>query len=215
MKVVLIDDEQPARDLVKVFLRDFTHVEVIGEASNGYEGARLVNELKPDLIFLDIQMPKIDGFEMLELLDDLPQVIFCTAYDQYAIQAFDKKAVDYLLKPFSKARFAEALEKATHKTGNAGSKDVPQPADYQRPLERIVIKDRKEIIIIDVGEIDFLEAQDDYVEIHTANGQWLKQNTLKYFESSLDQQDFCRVHRRFIIQVSRLSKIDKMGKESY
>lgn len=215
MRVVIIDDEQPARDLVKVYLNDFEQIDVVGEASNGFEGAKVVNDLQPELVFLDIQMPKIDGFEMLELLDYMPQVIFCTAYDQYAIQAFDKKAVDYLLKPFSKSRFAEALEKVKSGKSTTVKSNLPQVADYQKPLDRIVVKDRKEIVIIDVADIDFLEAQDDYVEICTDMGQWLKQKTMKYFETSLDPQKFCRVHRKFIIQVDRLSKIDKLGKESY
>ena len=215
MRVVIVDDEQPARDLVKVFLIDFPELEIVGQANNGFEGAKLINEVKPDLIFLDIQMPKIDGFEMLEIIDEMPQVIFCTAYDQYAIQAFDKKAVDYLLKPFSRSRFAEAIAKVKLHNKGEHKPDLPAAADYQKPLERIVIKDRKEISIIDVAEIDFLEAQDDYVEIYTAKGQWLKQQTMKYFEAGLDDQKFCRVHRKYIIQVEHLSKIDKLGKESY
>ena len=214
MRVVIVDDEQPARELIKVFLKDFSYIEVVAEAENGFEGAKVINEHKPELIFLDIQMPKIDGFEMLELLDVVPQVIFCTAFDQFAIQAFDKNAVDYLLKPFSKARFAEALDKVVNKQQNPAKK-LPQVADYLKPLDRVVIKDRKEIIIVDVADIDFLEAQDDYVEIHSTKGQWLKQKTMKYFENSLDNQQFCRVHRKFIIQVNRLNKIDKLGKESY
>jgi two-component system LytT family response regulator len=215
MRVIIIDDEQPARDLVKVFLQDFGYIEVVGEADNGFEGAKLVNDLKPDLIFLDIQMPKIDGFEMLELLEQVPQVIFCTAFDQYAIRAFDKKAADYLLKPFSRQRFAEALEKINSAGTVSEPKVMPQVADYQKPLDRIVVKDRKEIIIIDVEEIDYLEAQDDYVEIHTAKGQWLKQQTMKYFETSLEGSKFCRVHRKYIIRVDGLSKLDKLGKETY
>lgn len=215
MRVIIIDDEQPARELVKVFLKDFDQIEVVGEAENGFEGAKLVNQLKPELIFLDIQMPKIDGFEMLELLDTTPQVIFCTAFDQYAIKAFDKKAVDYLLKPFSKARFAEALDKVKSGSYSPLPEELPQSIDYQKPLDRIVIKDRTEIVIVNVGDIDFLEAQDDYVEINTAKGKWLKQQTMKYFESGLDDNRFCRVHRKFIIQVDRLSKLDKLGKESF
>ena len=215
MRVIIIDDEQPARDLLKVYLKEYAAIQIVAEASNGFEAAKLVNELKPELIFLDIQMPKIDGFEMLELLEEVPQVIFCTAFDQYALKAFDKNAVDYLLKPFSKSRFAEALEKVSLNQQTRQSVKLPQVADYQQPLERVVIRDRKEIIIIDVADIDFLEAQDDYVEIHTPIGHWLKQKTMKYFEESLDDRKFCRVHRKYLIRLDRLNKIDKLGKETY
>ena len=212
---IIIDDEEPARDLIKVFLKDFDTIDLVGQAKNGFEGAKLINELKPELVFLDIQMPKIDGFEMLELLDYSPQVIFCTAFDQYAIKAFDKKAVDYLLKPFSKQRFAEAVTKTSISYQQKTVTSYPNVADYQKPLDRIVIKDRKEIIILDVADVQFFEAQDDYVEIYTDKGSWLKQQTMKYFEQSLDSKRFCRIHRKYIIQVDWLSKLDKLGKETY
>jgi two-component system LytT family response regulator len=215
IRAVIIDDEQPARELIKVYLKDYQEITLVGEAENGFEGAKLLNELSPDLIFLDIQMPKIDGFELLELLDYQPSVIFCTAYDQYAIKAFDKNALDYLLKPFSRDRFKEAIAKIQLSKAKDDKLSIPTPLDYSQPLNRIVVKDRKEIVIIDVDDIHFLEAQDDYVEIHTTQGRWLKQQTMKYFEVALDETKFVRIHRKYILNLNDLSKLDKLGKESY
>lgn len=215
IRAVIIDDEKPARDLIKVYLQDHQEITLVGEAENGFEGAKLINDLSPELIFLDIQMPKIDGFELLELLDYQPSVIFCTAYDQYAIKAFDKNALDYLLKPFSKNRFKEAIAKNQLSESREEKLDLPTPQDYRQPLSRIVVKDRKEIVIIDVDKIYYLEAQDDYVEIHTAQGKWLKQQTMKYFEEALDETKFVRIHRKYILHLSELAKLDKLGKESY
>lgn len=215
IRAVIIDDEQPARELIKVYLKDYTEITLAGEAENGFEGAKLINNLTPDLIFLDIQMPKIDGFELLELLDYHPSVIFCTAYDQYAIKAFDKNALDYLLKPFSRIRFKEAIAKTQMSKAQDDKFSLPTPQDYRQPLSRIVVKDRKEIVIIDVDDIHYLEAQDDYVEIHTAQGKWLKQQTMKYFEAALDETKFIRIHRKYILHLNEVAKLDKLGKESY
>jgi len=214
LSAVIIDDEQLARELVKVYLEDHPQILLVGEAENGFEGAKLINDIAPDLVFLDIQMPKIDGFEMLELLDKQPHILFCTAYDNYAIKAFEKNAVDYLLKPFSKARFKEALNKIQPLPAQKITQ-IPTPLDYHAPLSRVVVKDRKEIVIIDVEKIRYLEAQDDYVEIHTDKGKWLKQQTMKYFEDALDETKFVRVHRKYIIQLDAISKLDKLGKETY
>jgi len=215
IRAIIIDDEQPARDLIKVYLQEHQNINLVGEAGNGFEGAKLINELSPELVFLDIQMPKIDGFELLELLDYQPAVIFCTAYDQYAIKAFDKNAVDYLLKPFSKKRFNEAIAKIQVSKTKKEKISLPSPQDYRQPLNRIVVKERKEIVIIDVKNIRYLEAQDDYVEIHTAQGNWLKQQTMKYFAEALDETKFVRIHRKYILNLNELAKLDKLGKESY
>ena len=215
IRAVIIDDELPARELIKVFIEDHQDITIVGEAENGFEGAKLINELSPDLVFLDIQMPKLDGFELLELLDNQPAIIFCTAYDQYAIKAFDKNAVDYLLKPFSKLRFKEALAKIQQPKKAAEKLSLPSSAEYSKPLSRIVVKDRKEIIIIDVEKLQYLEAQDDYVELHTNQGNWLKQQTMKHFEEALDETKFVRVHRKYIIQLTEMAKLDKLGKETY
>lgn len=215
IKAYIIDDEKPARDLVKVYLKDHPLIDIIGEAENGFEGAKAINEDKPDLVFLDIQMPKINGFEMLELLDYSPKVIFCTAFDEYAIQAFEKNAVDYLLKPFPKERLLDAIQKITDVKAESSSSINSAQNDYPDILGRIVVKDRKEIVIIDVNEILYLEAQDDYVAINTMKGKWLKQKTMKYYDQALDPAKFIRVHRSYIINLLEIGKIDKLGKETY
>lgn len=213
MKVLIIDDEAPARELVKQYLGSSNEVEIVGEAENGFDGIKQINSLKPDLVLLDIQMPKLNGFEMLELLDDRPSIIFCTAYDEYAIKAFEQKAIDYLLKPFSKVRLLEALEKIRPTT--APLKTLTEPIEYGHPLSRIVVKDSKSINIIPVENIYYLMSQDDYVEIHSTTGKHLKQQRLKYYETALDDQRFVRVHRQYIVNVEQIRKLDKYGKESY
>jgi len=216
LRTIIIEDEQPARELLQVYLKDNPQIEIVGEAENGFIGAKLINELAPDLVLLDIQMPKINGFEMLELLDNQPKIIFCTAYDQYAIRAFEQNAVDYLLKPFAKDRLLEAINKI-QLTGKISTSSVglPESADYNKPLSRIVVKDRKEIIIIGVEDIQYLEAQDDYVDIHCTKGKWLKQKTMKYFENALNEAQFVRIHRKYILNIEMISKLDKLGKETY
>jgi two-component system LytT family response regulator len=215
MKTLLIDDETPARKLVEAYLTNHPTVEVIGEATNGFEGLKMINELKPDLIFLDVQMPKLTGFELLELLDThVPEIIFCTAYDEYALKAFEHNAVDYLLKPFTQKRLLEAVNKVTT-TVKVAEKRVVKEMSLPESLERIVVKDRSEITIIDIQDIDFLEAQVDYVEIHTKAGKFLKKQTMNHYESVLPTNQFVRIHRKFILNINQLAKIDKYGKETY
>lgn len=213
MTVLIIDDETPARELVKQYLSDAENVELIGEADNGFEGYKLISTLKPDVVLLDIQMPKLNGFEMLELLVEPPAIIFCTAYDEYAIKAFEQNAIDYLLKPFSKARLHEALQKA--KPTSSNEPYVLKPVEYGHPLTRIVVKNSKVIDIIPVESIYYLMSQDDYVEIHSSLGKHLKQQRLKYYETALENQKFVRVHRQYIVQIEQIRKLDKYGKESY
>ena len=215
IKVVIIDDEQPARDLIKIYLKDRQDVEIVGEASNGFDGLKEIQNNQPDIVFLDIQMPKINGFEMLELLEDPPAIIFCTAYDDYAIKAFEKNAVDYLLKPYPKSRLLAALDKAATQNKEQLLEKVPDLLEFKEHLSRIVVKTGQRIDIIDVGEINFLEAQDDYAEIHTSNQRLLKQQTMKYYERALDKNQFVRIHRRFIVNIDAIDKLDKYGKETY
>ncbi len=219
--VLIIDDEEPARDLVKHFLQDFPDVHVVGEAGNGFEAMKLIKELNPQLLFLDIQMPKLSGFELLELLDSRPEIIFSTAYDQFAIRAFESNAVDYLLKPYSKQRFDTALNKAVTKI-NSGS---ASSGDYNRlkeglsngvdTLTRIAVKDRHQIHVVPVQEIDYLEADGDYVKLHALKGSFLKEQTMKYFEENLPKQQFVRIHRSYIVNVDRVARIELYEKESY
>jgi len=221
IKTLIIDDEQLGRDLIKAYLAKHESIEVLAECSNGFDGIKQINELKPDLIFLDIQMPKLTGFEMLELIETPPVIIFTTAYDQYALKAFEVNATDYLLKPFSEERFNEALEKATKLLSNkilsdAKFNDLLKVADSRtESLERIVVKNQQKITLIPVEEIKYIEAQDDYTMLYTQKGNFLKQKTMKYFEENLNPKDFIRIHRSYIIKLSLLKQIDLLEKESY
>lgn len=217
-KVIIIDDEPPAREVIKHFLQSHEDFELVGEAENGFDGLKLIQSLQPDLIFLDIQMPKLTGFELLELIDEPPVVIFSTAYDQYALKAFELHAADYLLKPFNRKRFDDGLAKARTLMS---SPKTPVPTEalvqeyLQTPSHRVVVKDGTKINIIPADDIIRIAAQDDYSEIITATGKHLKKQTMKHLEQVLDPKKFARVHRSSIVQVSQIAKIDKYGKETH
>ncbi len=219
LKTIIIDDELLARDLIKSYLKDVEDVELIGECKDGFEGVKMINELKPDLVILDIQMPKITGLEMLELLDHKPEVIFSTAYDQYAIKAFEYNAVDYLLKPFSKERLIEAVKKVSERVakGDFKAETASNLSDKIRDgfLNRIVVKDRSKIHIIPVTRIIYFEAMDDYVIIHTAEGRFIKQKRMWYLEEVLDPSEFVRIHRSYIVKVNEIKELQQYEKESY
>ena len=217
-KVILIDDEQLARQLIRSLLKPFPQMEIIAECADGFEGFKAIQELKPDLIFLDIQMPRFNGFEMLELLDTPPSVIFTTAFDEYALKAFETHAIDYILKPVTKDRF----EKAMHKwLAQAEEKTTPPVVPiienniYEGYQHRIVVKDNSSIRIIPAKEIHYVEASDDYVKIVTKEGVYLKKSTLSHIEQTLDPQQFVRVHRSYLVPVSQLLRIEPYEKESH
>ena len=219
-KVIIIDDEQLARQLIKKYLDEFSEVEVLDECENGFDAIKAIQEKKPDFIFLDVQMPKLNGFEMLELLNDPPEIIFTTAYDQYAIKAFELNAVDYLLKPFSLERFRSAVtktfEKISHtKPSPAAYHDLLSSKNIDEKLDKILIKDAARIHVIPIEEVEIIEAQDDYVLVHTANKKYLKQKTMKYFEEHLDQTDFIRIHRSYIVASKSIKEIELLEKETY
>ena len=220
IKAIIIDDEPLARSLVKEYLASHTDIEVMAECNDGFEGLKAIQEIHPEIIFLDIQMPKINGFEMLELLDNPPAVIFTTAFDEYALRAFDTHAVDYLLKPFSKERFDKALEKwkviYELKENTPAMHQVLEAVSHS-PLqrERIVVKSGSSIIVIPVDEILYLEAADDFVKIHTRKGNWLKNKTMAHFEKQLDAGRFIRVHRSFIVNISEITRLDPYEKDSH
>jgi two-component system LytT family response regulator len=220
IKAIIIDDERLARMLVKEYLLNHGDIEIKAECSDGFEGLKAIQEYQPDLIFLDIQMPKINGFEMLELIDKPPAVIFTTAFDEYAIKAFDNHAVDYLLKPFSKERFDKALEKwkaiFERKENPEGLTKVMETVSHS-PIqkERIVVKSGSSIIVIPVEDILFLEAADDFVKIHTRKGNWLKNKTMAHFEQQLDAGRFIRVHRSYIVNISEITRLDPYEKDSH
>jgi two-component system LytT family response regulator len=217
MKVVIIDDEPLARMMVKEYLQPYTNITVVQECNDGFEGVKAIQQHQPDLVFLDIQMPKINGFEMLELIENPPPVIFATAFEEFAIKAFETHAVDYLLKPFSKERFDKAIQKFLQQQKS-------KPEQTQALLEtvstspvqasRIVLKDGGKIKIIPVPSIHYIEAADDYVKIHTQEGSFLKKKTMQHFEDVL-QQNFARVHRSYIINTQLITRIDPYEKDSH
>ena len=217
-KVILIDDEPLARQLLKSLLEPYKQVEVVAECGDGFEGFKAIQELNPDLIFLDIQMPRLNGFEMLELLDNPPAVIFTTAFDEYALKAFESHAVDYLLKPIVKDRFEKAMQKWLQQAAN---KERPQVSAllenniYEGYQHRIVVKDNSLIRIIPAQDIYYIEANDDYIKIVTKDGSYLKKSTLSHIEQTLDPQQFVRVHRSYLVPVTQLMRIEPYEKESH
>lgn len=232
IKAIIIDDEPLARMIVQEYLQAYPSINVIQECGDGFEGIKAIQQHHPDLIFLDIQMPKINGFEMLELVEDAPAVIFTTAYDEYAIRAFESHAVDYLLKPFNKERFDKALRKwmdqhtatlsASAEPDAADAQDAPSTRALldtasQSPAQqhRIVVKTGGKIKIIPVEDIHYLEASDDYVKIHTHNGAFLKNKTMGYFEQALDPSQFVRTHRSYILNVQQVTRIDPYEKDGH
>ena len=216
MKVIIIDDEPLARSIVKEYLQSYADVDVVAECSDGFEGMKAINQHEPDLIFLDIQMPKINGFEMLELIENPPAVIFTTAFDEFAIKAFELNVTDYLLKPFSKDRFDKAVQKYLNKPAVSLTEPVIETA-AQSPGQqnRIVVKDGNKIKIIPINQIHYLEAADDYVKIITAEGSFLKKRTMTFFEQSLMPYQFVRIHRSFIVNTQLITRIDAYEKDSH
>ncbi|ALL07510.1 LytR family transcriptional regulator [Pedobacter sp. PACM 27299] len=218
MRTILIDDESLARDVVKHYLSNFPDIEVVAECSDGFEGIKAITQHQPDFIFLDIQMPKINGFEMLELVEQHPAVIFTTAFDEYAIKAFEVNAVDYLLKPIEKSRFDMAIQKLPAR--------LNQTEQYSRELldsaalnpaqqNRVVVKKNGIIKIIAVADIHYLEADDDYVKLSTTEGVFHKNKTMSFFEQTLESSQFIRIHRSYIINLAQVTKIELKEKDSY
>ncbi|MFC4872773.1 LytR/AlgR family response regulator transcription factor [Negadavirga shengliensis] len=217
IRCVAIDDEPLALQLIEEYLIDHPGVEVVGKYHDGFSGLKGISETKPDLIFLDIQMPKINGFEMLELVDNPPPVIFTTAFDEFAIKAFEIHAVDYLLKPFTKERLWEAVERVAKQTGSSiatGQKLLENRFVGEGQLERVVVKIAHHIHIVPVLDIHYFSSDGDYVSIHTAEKEYLKLSTMNFFENSLDPNDFVRIHRSYIVNVSEITKIESYQKDS-
>jgi two-component system, LytTR family, response regulator len=219
IRIVVADDEELARSLVREYLKDSLDVQIVAECANGFQAVKAVSELKPDLLLLDIQMPRLDGFEVLDLVGRETNVIFITAYDQYAIRAFDVHAVDYLLKPFSAERLAEALDRARKKIAR-GESTTPAAlvTEGRAPgtrQDRILIRDGSDVHVIPVAKIDYVEAQDDYVCYRTEGKRLLKQQTLADAETVLDAARFVRIHRSYILNVDRLAKLELYAKDSH
>ncbi len=226
LTVVIVDDEELARGLLREFLRSSADIEILAECANGFEAVKAIGEKKPDLVFLDVQMPKLNGFEVLELIGQEVAVIFVTAYDQFAMRAFDEHAVDYLLKPFALERFQKALERARQRLGEkvlAVKETSPKPAagelaraarSPQEFLQRIVVKDGARVHIIPVERLDYAESEDDYVSLHSQGKSYLKEQTISSLETALDPERFVRIHRSVIVNLERVAKIEPYAKDS-
>jgi len=225
IRTLIIDDEHLAREIIRTYLESDEDIELLGECSDGFEGFKQINELKPDLVFLDVMMPKLTGFEMLELLENAPVIIFSTAHDEFAIKAFEKNAIDYLLKPYSQDRFSEAVSKAKLKVASGldtvGSSTtglasvLEEHYEKAEMISRVAVKTGTKIHIISVDKIRYLEAMDDYVKLFTESGPFIKQNTMKYYETHLPIDDFVRVHRSYIVRLKEIDKVELMGKDSH
>ncbi|MFA9388640.1 MAG: LytR/AlgR family response regulator transcription factor [Prolixibacteraceae bacterium] len=219
IRTVIIEDEMLARNLLRSYLTDHDQIEIIAECENGFEGLKVINEQKPDLVFLDVQMPKLTGFEMLELLEFKPEIIFTTAYNQYAIKAFEQHAVDYLLKPFPKDRLFLAIDRAIEKINGTKQEELPIDKLTEKPesefIERVVVKDKSKIHIIPVEHVRYIESLDDYVMIYTKEKRFVKQKTMRYFEDNLNAKEYVRIHRSFIVKVDEIAEIQQYEKESH
>nr|WP_294994144.1 response regulator [uncultured Sediminibacterium sp.] len=219
MKLIIIDDEPLARSIVKEYLQSFPDLELVQECGDGFEGVKAIQQHQPDLIILDVQMPKINGFEMLELIENPPAVIFATAFEEFAIKAFEAHAVDYLLKPFSKERFTKAIEKwratETQVQQNNTSALLNTVASTAQQQNRIVLKDNGKIKIIPTAQVQYFEAADDYVKIYTSEGVFLKHKTMQFFEQKMDPALFIRIHRSYLVNVHLIARIDPYEKDGH
>ncbi len=222
IRAVIVDDEELARRVLREFLAADPDIELVAECANGFDAVKVIGESAPDLVFLDVQMPKLDGFEVLELIGRQPAVIFVTAYDQYAMKAFDAHAVDYLLKPFSRDRFQTAIDRARQRVRTSeAAAPGPEPAELAAAARgpeqfayRIVVKDGTKVTIIPVDKLDYIEAQDDYVELHSQKKSYLKQQTISSLESTLNPKQFVRIHRSAIVNIERVNRIEPYSKDS-
>jgi two-component system LytT family response regulator len=218
LRVIIVDDEPLARAVIVEYLKAHPGVECVAECGNGFEAVKAVTELSPHLMFLDVQMPKLDGFEVLELLGRAIPVVFTTAYDQYALRAFEVHAVDYLLKPFDEARFAEALTRARARIQAHETPPVEELIADARPrqgsVERVLIRDGSQVHVLPVDRIDYVEAQDDYVCFKADGREYLKDQTMGAVEASLDPQRFVRIHRSYLLNIDRIARVELYAKDS-
>jgi two-component system LytT family response regulator len=217
LRAVIVDDEELARQLLREYAWEAGGVEIVAETANGFDAVKAIGELRPDLVFLDVQMPKLDGFEVMELIDPPPAVIFVTAYDQYAMRAFDAHAVDYLLKPFHLERFKKSLDRARSRLGQPQLAAAELAAAARPPgqrLERVVVRDGAKVHIIPVDKLDYVEAQDDYIALRSSGKNYLKQQTIASIEAQLDPRHFARLHRSYIVNLERIARIEPYTKDS-
>ncbi len=218
-KALIIDDEPPARSIIQAYLKKHVEIEVVGECANGFEAMKAIKEQQPHILFLDIQMPKITGLELLEVIDEPVQVIFSTAYDQYALKAFELNAIDYLLKPYDEKRFDAAVDKVLQKLKSGEVSNQVQLGQLQNndssQLDRIVVKKGTKLSVINLDDLLYIEAQEDYVMIHAETGHFLKSKTMKYFEDHLPAEYFLRIHRSYIVNTSKIKGLEPYDKDTY
>jgi two-component system LytT family response regulator len=221
MRILIVDDEALAREFLIEQLAGIPGTEVIGQAANGFEAVKLTEELSPELLLLDVQMPKLSGFEVLELLGPrAPRVIFVTAFDEFALRAFEVHAIDYLLKPVEPARLAAACARAQANIASGAAATSPETlAAAARPpgrsLERVLIRENARVHVLPVELLDFIEAQDDYLSFATGGKRLRKQQTLTDIEAQLDPARFVRIHRSFLLNIERLARIEPYAKDSW
>lgn len=223
IRTIIADDEPLARSVIKSYLADFKEFEIIEECGDGLSAFKTTNEKKPDVLFLDIQMPKLTGIEIIELLEHKPQIVFITAYDQYAINAFEHSACDYILKPFTRERFVQSIERIKERLAKVDQGFMSEKYKQlitsfhasDEKIERVAIKNGSKIEIISVDDIIYLQAEGDYVMIHTSQGKFLKEQTMKYFEARLNEKEFVRIHRSTIVHIDQIKRIELFEKDSY
>ena len=217
MRVAIVDDELLARGVLREYLARHDDIEVVAECANGFEAVKAIAELEPELVFLDIQMPRLDGFEVAELIGAKTRLIFVTAYDQYALKAFECHALDYLLKPFSEQRFEQALAHArAHRSApEAVQAAAREAATRAAPLDRVLIRDGAKVHVIASARIDYIEAQDDYISIRSEGKSYLKSQRLSELETQLDPARFLRVHRSYLLNIDSIRRIEAATKDSH
>ena len=215
IRVAIVDDEPLARAMIREYLSSVPGLEVVAECANGFEAVKVVSELRPDLLFLDVQMPKLDGFEVLELVGGDVAVIFVTAFDQYAIRAFDVHAVDYLLKPFSPERLGEALARARDRLArgerapaSVSSGELAATARASSARGRVLVRDGPRVHVLPMEKIEYVQAQDDYVSYRCEGKDYLREQTLAQAEAALDPAKFVRIHRSYLVNLDCLARIE-------
>jgi two-component system, LytTR family, response regulator len=217
LRVLVVDDEDPARAILSEYLSRESGIEIVGQCRNGFEAVKAVAQLQPDLVFLDVQMPKLSGFEVLELIGRDVPVVFVTAFDEYAVRAFEVNAVDYLLKPVAPERVTAALGRARERLGPQPKMPVPEIVRAAQPpgarMERLVVRQGANVVVIPLGDLDYAVAQDDYVGLHVKGKEYLKPQTLADLESSLDPKRFVRIHRSYLMNLDRLARLESEGGE--
>ncbi len=219
LRAILADDEPLARSYLRELLAAHPEVTVLAECRNGLEAARAIAQHRPDLAFLDVEMPKLDGFEVLDLVEGPLAVVFVTAFDHYAVRAFEAHAVDYLRKPFSPERLAAALERVRQRIGQPRTLDanlLRKEAFPDRPFaERLAVKNGAEVVIVDAADLDYATSEDDYVNLHVGTKSWLKHQSLASLEQALDPRRFVRIHRTCLVNVDRVTRLEQETRDTF